>query len=323
MLSVLGLECLPNELLLDIFKWLDARALYRGFYRLNARFNRLVQIPTDLHLTFGPCSDEHYDALFASRVHTLLIQCDVLFTLSRYVNVRRLILVNAKREQISQTMIEGAQLEILSLISPRCFYSTFGFHEMIFSNKFPRLTSCHLTNVYSPSLELRRKLWHQSPSLRSLRISSRDTQIHVAILAVCPNLEFLHLSIFQLDRTPCNAQSPTRLKRLKFIFNNPVWPSDETIFDTFFSSMPLLERLSIRRLACVLDTIDDLLAFDWLSRVLNQRLTNLHQLHFRLHLLNTHQTDSADLERWVHQLHKNFVNIYQNARDYSLRVVRL
>ena len=323
MLPVIGLECLPNELLLDVFKWLDARALYRGFYRLNARFNRLVETLPNLHLTFGPSNDEHYDDLFASRVDTLLIQCDARFTLSRYVNLRRLILVNAKREQISQIMVEGAQLEILSLISPRCFYSTFGFHEMIFSNKFPRLTACHLTNVYSPSLELRQILWNQSPSLRSLRISSRDTQIHVAILAVCPNLEFLHLSVFQLDRTPCNAQSPARLKRLKFIFNNPDWPSDEMILDTFFSSMPFLERLSIRRLASVPDTIDDLLAFDWLSRVLTQRLSKLQQLHFRLHLLNSHQTDADELDRRIHQLRKNFVNIYQNARDYSLRVVRL
>jgi len=319
--SLIRLEDLPNELLIDIFKYIDARRLYQSFYKLNCRFDILLDSLTQLCLVIWPLKDDdNYDDLFASRVDTLVVHFDVIFTLSRYINVRHLVLFHSKHEQISQIMIEGSHLETISLISPRCFYTTFGFHEMIFSNKFPYLKSCYLTTVYSPSFELRQLSWGQSPALRSLRISSHDSLIHVAILNACPNLYFLDLSLFQLDHTPLDIKPHRNLKRMKFTMNNLLWPSDDTIFETFFLSMPYLKRLSIQRSAALPELINELLKFDWLSRIITRHLRFLQQFIFYLHLINSNKMDRSELDKSICQIQQNFVNIFQNYRHYHLQI---
>jgi hypothetical protein len=282
-----------------------------------------LQSLTKLCLVLWPLKCDNYDNLFASRVHTLVVHYDVSFTLSQYINVRHLILFNSKHDQISQIMIEGSHLETISLISPRCFYSTYSFHEMIFSNKFPYLKSCYLTTVYLPSFEVRQLSWSQSPSLRSLRISSRDSLIHVAILNACPNLYFLHLSLYQLDHTPLDIKPHQNLRRLKFILNNFTWPLDETIFETFFCSIPYLEQLTIERSISLPGTINNLVQFDRLSKILTQQLPFLKQFIFYLHLLNCNKINSFQLDKDIYQMQKNFVNIFQKYEYYYLRIKKL
>jgi hypothetical protein len=220
-------------------------------------------------------------------------------------------------------MIEGSHLETISLISPRCFYTTFSFHEMIFSNKFPYLKSCYLTTVYSPSFEVRQLSWSQSPSLRSLRISSRDSLIHVAILNACPNLYFLDLSLYQLDHTPLDIKPHRNLKRLKFILNNFSWPLDETIFETFFFLIPYLERLTIERSINLPEKINNLVQFDWLAKIFTRQLRFLKQFIYYLHLLNSHQINRSELDKDIYQIQKNFVNTFQNYKYYQLHITKL
>ncbi|CAF0918745.1 unnamed protein product [Adineta ricciae] len=314
------LENLPNEILIEIFHYFDARRLYRSFYNLNHRFNTLLQSLTHLCLIIWSLKDDLYDDLFASRVRTLVVHFDVIYTLSRYINVRHLVLFHSKHEQICQIMNEGFHLETISLISPRCFYSTLGVYEMIFSNQFPRLKFCHLTNVYSPSIELRQLSWSQSPLLRSLRISSHDSLIHVAILNACPNLSSLSLSLFHLDQTPLNVQSHRNLKKLKFIINNLRWPSDETIFETFFCTMPCLERLVIQRSAALPDILNELQQFDWLAKIILRRLPQLKQFIFYLQLVNTSVMNPLDFNQYICQIKKNFVDKFHNYTNYRLLI---
>ena len=134
--NLIRLEDLPNELISDMFEYIDARTLYHCFYNLNYRFNVLLKSLTRLCLVLWKSSNDYYDELFASRVHTLVIHNDVVFILSQYINVRHLILFNSKHNQISQIMIDGYYLQTISLISPQCFYTTFGLHEMIFQTNF-------------------------------------------------------------------------------------------------------------------------------------------------------------------------------------------
>jgi hypothetical protein len=312
MKNLIRLEHLPNELLMDIFKYIDARMLYQNFYNLNSRLNILLESLTQLWLVLYPLKTNDYDELFASRIHTLIVHSDVHFTLSRYVNVRRLILYDSKHDQISQIMLEGFYLETISLISPRCFYSTFNFHEMIFSNQFPYLKSSYLTTVYSPSFEVRQLSWSQSPSIRSLCISSHDSLIHLAILNACPNLYSLHLILYQLDHTPTNIKFHRNLKQLKLVLNSLIWPSDETIFQTFFSLIPCLERLIIERTILL---PDDLLHFDWLAKIITQELLLLKQFRFYLHLLNSNQYNQT-----LCQIETNFRNYFSNNKSYYLYI---
>jgi hypothetical protein len=314
------LEDLPNELLIEVFQRLDARTLYQCFYHLNSRLDDLLCSLSTLCLILWPEQDTSYDDLFVEQVQTLIIPGASEFLLSRYPRLRRLILVNGKAKQITELLLQGAHLTSLSLISPRCFYSTFIIHEMIFSNKFPRLTSCHLTTVYSPSSALRHLSWQQSPLLRSLRISSRDPLIHVAVLTACPNLNALDLSIVQLDRTPTDIPRHERLKRLRLFLDRAQWPTDPLVFKSFFFSMPSVERLAVHRLAGLPHSVDDLLRFDWLAPVIDQRLLSLQQLTFCLHLSNTSEVPSDHLDGLIDQMRTKFHQCYEDTNRSSLRI---
>ena len=317
---LIGLEDLPNELLSDVFTYIDARTLYHCFYNLSYRFNGLLESLTRLCLVLWKSNNDYYDDLFASRIHTLVVHTDVVFTLSRYINVRHLILFNSKDNQISQIKIHGYHLQTISLISPQCFYTTFGLHEMIFSNKLPHLKSCYLTTVYLPSIELRQVSWSQSPSLRSLRISSRDSLIHVAVLNACPNLVFLDLFLFQLDDTTLDVKPHRNLRRMKFILDKFFWPQDDRIFETFFFAMPCLKRLNIQRSAALPERLNDLLQFDWLARIIIRQLPVLKQFIFSLHLFRSYEFDRSKLDKYICQMQTNFVHSFQNYKHYCLQI---
>lgn len=315
------LEDLPNELLIEFFQRLDARTLYQCFHNLNSRLNDLLCSLSALRLILSPEQDTTHDDLFVEQVRTLIIHGASEFILSRYPRLRRLTLVNAKAKQITQLVLQGAHLTSLSLISPRCFYSTFIIHEMIFSNKFPHLTSCHLTTVYSPSSALRQLSWQQSPLLRSLRISSRDPLIHLAILTACPNLNALELCIVQLDRTPGEVPRHEQLKRLRLFFDDAQWPTDPLIFESFFFSMPSVEQLTVHRLAVLPRAVDDLLRFDWLAPVIRQQLSSLQRLTFFLHLSNTSQIPPDHLDRVIDQMQAKFHQCHEDTQRSSLRIL--
>ena len=313
MTNGLRLEHLPNELFLEIFQYIDARMLYQSFSRLNNRLTILLASLTQLWLVLRPLQADTDDHLFATRVHTLVVHNDVSYSLARYVNIRRVILSNCKGDQISQLMLGSFHLESIALISPRCFYSTFLIHEMIFSNQFPRLKSCYLTSVYSPSFEVRQLSWNACPSLRTLRISSRDSLIHVAILNACPNLIFLHLSIDQFESTSSAIKPHRNLKELNFIVNYQSWPVDEMIFETFFSSIPCLERLTIERTSVP----TELIHFDCLGKMITEELLLLRSFRFLLHLCHSKRYEMTSN---LCQIQKNFVNTFPDQQYYRLYI---
>lgn len=307
-LSPTRFEHLPNELLIEIFQWFDARTLYKAFYNLNQRLNELLQALYQLSVILSINGENStFDHLFSSRVETLIVQGDLSFSLLSYPHVRRLILIHSKTDQISQAMLHGQRLQMISVLAPRCFYSTYNLHEKIFSDGYPSLTACCLTNVYSPSFELRRLSWHQSPSMRFAKISSRDAMIHYAVLSSCPNLQSFHLSMEQLDRTPIDSPPHQSLRQLRFQLNQ--WPGDRTIWESFFRFIPFLRRLIISRQAMLPDALDDLLQFDWLASVLPE---HLETFAFSLYLRSTCSILTKDLQSMLEKFQGNFAFFHRD-----------
>ena len=269
-------EDLPNELLQDIFQYFDARMLYQIFSSLNQRFNHLLSAHRKPYLILSPLNPStNADHLFASHIHTLIISSNVHFTLRNYPNVRCVIVHQPTNDQLSSIMKDGCQLESLVLLSPRCFYSTYLIHEMIFSNQFPRLKFADLTNVYSPSLQLRSCSWSQTYSLRSLRISSDDSSIHRAIFNACPNLNYLHLILSRLDPTSDDVQPHRTLKTFKFIFHDLINQFNGPIIESLFLCLPSLERLSLQ-------TSISLVHFNHLLQFIQEKFVFLQRFHLLL-----------------------------------------
>ncbi len=58
------LELLPNELLLDLFKFLNTAYLVRAFFGLNNRFNQLIHLHFQTHpFSFQSISKEDFDVI--------------------------------------------------------------------------------------------------------------------------------------------------------------------------------------------------------------------------------------------------------------------
>jgi hypothetical protein len=308
---------LPNELLLEICRWIDVQTLYQCLAKLNQRFNYLAHSLCRLTLDLWPGEKSIIDESIAARVQTLTVHDDATYNLACFPDVRRLVLVNSKQDQIWQAMHNAERLETISVIAPRCFFSTFTLYEMIFSSHYPRLTHCRLTSVYSPSSELRRLSWQQSPHIRSLRISSRDPSIHTAILAACPNLQSLHLSIVTLDRTPFESHVHQQLKSLNLSIDNLVWPNDGSIWNGFFALVPQLQSLTVHRRSA----IEDVLAFDWLIPILQQQLLSLQHYRFVLHVSHTPTLSVNVLTSVMNRIKENFLDRSKDIATRSIRII--
>jgi len=311
------IECLPNEILIEIFQYLNARCVYQAFYNLNQRLTNLLDSLTHLYLELRPNENNKYDYLFTSRIQTLIVHNHAQFRLVNYPNLHRLILYNSKDEQISQLFIDGLQLTSISLISPRCFYSTFILHEKIFSNQYPCLKSSYLTNVYSPSNEIRQLSWNQCLSLQYLRISSHDSLIHIAILNACPNLYSLDLCLLnQFDPTPIQSiRIHDKLKRLKFQLKQTISHANEIdLFESFFSLLPNLELLSLQ---CSTNCLSKIFSFDTFAMILQQKCTYLKVFRLSLHL-STQQTKPI-----LCQLKENFQKMFSSYQYSSFDIIHM
>ena len=311
-------EDLPNELLIEIFQSIDARNLFESFSNLNRRFNALLRSLNKLIFIIRPGQEQH-ENIDHAQIETLIVHSNANLKLSSYPRLRHLILIDSKDKQISEAMKDARSVEKIALISPRCFYTTLNFHEMIFSNGFPRLKSCHLTSVYLPSMEIRQVSWKQSPSIRSLKISSRDPSIHLAVLSACPNLRYFDLTIRQLDHPLVEIDTHFHLRKLRLRFEDGQWPIDQSIFKKFFIVIPYITDLYVHRFACLPELFNELIEFNWLGPIIHQQLQHLQRFYFYVHLVSTDENRYAFL---IDQMQTNFRQIYSDLSHCILRIVR-
>jgi len=85
------LEEIPNEILLDLFQYFNARELFQIFYNLNFRFNTLIKSFHHLHLIFhmeffidNQINPNH---IFPFYVHTLIVGRAININLNQFSNI--------------------------------------------------------------------------------------------------------------------------------------------------------------------------------------------------------------------------------------------
>ena len=85
-------EVLPNELLVDVFEYLDAEDLFQTFYHLNIRFNTVLQSLNHLSLTLTQF-DIHqtiHSYINLHCVQTIVVNHRADVNLNDFPNLRRL-----------------------------------------------------------------------------------------------------------------------------------------------------------------------------------------------------------------------------------------
>jgi len=317
------LEFLPNEILLEIFEYLDARDLYRAIHNLNLRFNILLQSLNELSLILSICDRDEIanNAIFLPYIHTLIIKYKTDVKLNHYTSIRRLILycLSYTRPYKLETVILP-YLEYLSinLKGSSSRFSIHHLHEKIFSNAFPCLKYCSLPKFSSIQKTER---WTKLPSLRILKVGHIGLFTYIAILSTCVNLNSFHFfeeKVFQTSVVFPQYVNHEHLKRLiiKDKYIGPI--SHAGVLNEYLSCVPNLEYLSIHGTIYHMKNFQYLLEFDWFASIISLHLPFLRQFHFHLPVFRSKNMDKFINEDTLYQLEKHFKTIHKNRYESRL-----
>ncbi len=305
-------EDLPNELLIDIFKNLDARHLFRAFYNLNYRFNQLIQSSQYLQLFFHMNLStilKSNDEIFSYYVHTLIVDPWINLNLEYFPNIHHLKLDSPLPKVLEQLKPDlMPYLEYLSVSYMFNMYEMDLLRERIFSNCFRNLKSCELlekqTLITIPN-------GTQSPSINILKTKFIDSIVYTTILSVCPNLYCLKFWMFSLNGIPTNIQLHQNLKRMIIQFRESDWfYNDDHILSGFLACVPNLEILEIHRRIPLKNLNEHFNHYDWLSSIINYRLPILRKFKFCFHLLTNEKFLEDIDENILIQIQTDFINVH-------------
>jgi hypothetical protein len=186
------LEQFPNEIFLEIFKYIPLDDLYRSFYNLNQRINHILHSVTGLSLTLNEPEDINTEAVsfFASNIYHLIVRHPNIVHFNRFSSLRSLTSLCPSDQQLCR--IKAKNLPNLTRL-------TLGFSliwdcdimvrlcQRIVSNKFPKL---HYCSLWPPAFDMD-CLIIKTPSLIHMELKEGNLDDLCIVLQSCPNLEYL------------------------------------------------------------------------------------------------------------------------------------
>ncbi|CAF3532293.1 unnamed protein product [Rotaria socialis] len=181
------LEDLPNELLSEILRNLDARDVFRAFYQVNSRFNELIQSFQHLQLTFHMNSNNFLktnDEIFSFYVYTLIISPWINFNLQNFPRVRRLRLDNPLPK-----VLEQLQPNVMPHLE---YLSVFYTYNIACPNLYFFKFYLYPTNGMTTDIPLHNNLKHMIIELQDVDWYYDDNTIN-AFLKSVPKLEQLEI----------------------------------------------------------------------------------------------------------------------------------
>ncbi|CAF3402647.1 unnamed protein product [Rotaria socialis] len=312
-------ETLPNELLMNIFQYFDARDLFRAFHNLNCRFNRLLRSLRYVCFTLikfdsNESNDYH---IFAPYIYNLVIDHAVNIDLSRFANLHRLTLLSPTSNQLKQVVSNSLDyLEYLSIGYEHFLFSYYipDLCEKIFSNGFPRLTSCCL---FEPRiLEIIPK-FTQATQLCILKMDNVDLLAYKYILSLCPNLNLFEFTMLNQQDDLINIEPHRNLKKMSIKFPSLMKSFSDCAMNCYLSCVPNLEQLNV----CEINfdvTIMVYLNSNWFASLIKKHLPSLRRYKYYIHACGVKQND----ENTLNSIKTNFKQIH-NQRYQSVLVIKL
>jgi hypothetical protein len=309
-------ELLPNEILIILFEYFVGRDLFRSFFNLNIRLNNLLRSLNHLSHIISK-NDEIKNEIFICYIRNLIIEDAMNIDLTRFRNIRCLILIDATYEQIKQ--LDNDIFPCLKHLSIRNLHLSRSndlsdICNKIFSQDLSHLQSCYLLNK---TIISRTQQWIEMSSLRILEVGFINLFVYKSILSSCPNLYSLKLITFIETEIPSQLKSHLNIRRL-ILKNDYFFQSwDNRIIKTYLSCLPNLEQLRMYRHIFSSNIKNRLMNYDWCASLINSYLPSLRRFNFHLHVI---QLGNIDLDKIVHQLIQNF-HCAHNGRHQSSFVI--
>ena len=201
MTDLFSFEDFPDEIILEIFKYISLYDLYSGFHHLNSRLNNILHSVHNLTLILSKPHDLYHSAVsfFAPQIHHLIVRHSQHVPFIRFTSLRSL-----------TSMFPGDQqlLEIQANDLPNLTRLTLGFMgiwdcdiiarlcQQIFSNTFPKLRFCSL---WPPTLE-RDYLPTSTIALTHVQLKEGNLDDLCIVLDACPNLKYLQVKRIDEDQ---------------------------------------------------------------------------------------------------------------------------
>ena len=277
-------EHFPNEILLEIFDYMQLSDLIRAFYNLNQRFNSIlfssniylrILYPDDieqkgLNQKFLAQSLSNHRYLYRLRLtHDRNIPSENFLSLSL---IRSLILDTPTYKLLEILTPERfPHLEYLRLgyISPQLFLNR--LHQNIFSNRFSCLRKCSLNNLAYD------QTWTGSPSIHTLGVwSDNPRPIICRVLSSLMQLHSLHLFLTWTKKWPLLDEHlippHVALKSLRLHLNGQ-WSYDK--LDSFLAYIPTVKLLSLNSSYFDAHMVNFQWNFQYLANIFLCRLPNL------------------------------------------------
>lgn len=301
------LECLSNDLLINLFQYFHTRELCQIFFNLNYRFNQLIQSINYLQLTISSTDDcLHLQDLFPS-IRSLIIIGNVNVNLERFVNLHRLVLHSPSSEFLDQFQNLSLRLEHLSI--PDILFGMSPIFERIFSNQYFHLKSCHLFGF--ETIETIGQ-WTQISSLRFLQIGFIDYHVYKAILSACPNLYSFKLQIFQSYLKLSDTINHSNLRILDIHSEIHDCRYNEQIIDSLLRCVKNVEQLTISRTISLCRFRELPADYGWFASIIDLRLPLLKHLIVSFRLEYQSEVISSEIRRELRKLfYKAHTNRYQ------------
>ncbi|CAF2053725.1 unnamed protein product [Rotaria magnacalcarata] len=298
-------ENLPNEILFDLFEYIDIRDLYNGFWGLNERINYIIGHLRNLSLNL-----ERYEvgliSLFAKQINRLIVNTWQDIDLSQFPRLKSLILHQITGNQLRQIRSEYMpNLVYLSTSSIPEFSLMPQLAQRIFSNAMPTIRYVDLGHVHVPHLHM----WSQSPTLRSLSVHTINPTIVPFILISSPNLvhlrvEFLFNTIPIFDSAPSLRNHPLK----HFILSDPYHKLSFNHIYTLLAFIPNVDRIELNFL-CKIPLI----------RFLHSLLKRLQYLNrFDCNIDDASNDKITDIQT-IQQVHSCFYRIQCSTNDFHFR----
>lgn len=311
------LELLPNEILLYIFQYFDARDLFQAFYNLNLRFNALLKSLNYLSLTLlkYDSNDKNKYSICAPYIYTLKMDYGIIIDLNSFTNIHRLILISPTSNQLQQILYHSLPyLEHLTIGYEHFLFSSYisDICEKIFSNTFPHLKSCYL---FEPRiLEILPNL-SQSSQILILKLDNIDIIIYKTILSLCPNLEYFQFTILNQHEQFYEIQPHLKLKKLKIKFQNLMNKFSDNIIKSYLSCIPNLQKLYIYEINFDVN-IKDYLNSTWFTLLIHQYLLLLQQYKYYLYIYGSKENN----ENIINDIKSHFKSSQKNLYQSQLSV---
>ncbi|CAF1200105.1 unnamed protein product [Rotaria sordida] len=300
-------EHFPNELLIDIFEYLDARDLFYGFWGLNKRFNHILQSLKNISLTMKN-DESKLISLFAPQIKRLIVDTCLNIDLTQFPHLHSLILLDLTETQLRQIQSEFMPHLVYISISPdnkSCILSQ--LIQRIFSQTLSSLRCVNLGCVRYPVFHM-----FQSYVLQSITINCTSSITVPYILLASPNLSNLRVH-FEENNFNIFYKNPTIPNHpLKyFILSDPYGLLCFKHVDTFLTYMPNLKRIKLNFNCDVL--------FIQLAKTVATRLICLNR--FDCHIDNTSADAVTSIDE-IQQIHPCFVRIRCITGNYGYRIYK-